>query len=170
MLHSTLVTLEIHASRYPRGFRVSFTTVCIAWRVCCGTMYTLIFCIVSDELFTHIARLFPLAIASFVCFIWRQWIYIGYLRSTSFTQIGLEINIAEAKLMVVNKASVDQVNLVLNGIDIERVRCFQYLECWINNVEVDQEIKTRIEQAEVTFFKREIILSNYIFDWFSRSV
>lgn len=74
---------------------------------------------------------------------------------------GLKINIKKTKFMVITKINIDHVRIRIEDQEIERVRRFKYLGCWLNDEwDPDEEIRSRIEIARSTFFKIKTLLCN----------
>ena len=74
---------------------------------------------------------------------------------------GLKININKTKFMIISKQNIENIRIQVEDQNIERVRRFKYLGCWLNDKwDPDEEIKHRIEIARNTFFKMKTLLCN----------
>ena len=76
-------------------------------------------------------------------------------------QRGLKINTGKTKFMVISRDILPNVDLQLNGEQIERVNKFKYLGSVVNDQwNPELEIRCRIEQARATFLKLKKFLTN----------
>nr|CAH7735352.1 unnamed protein product [Callosobruchus chinensis] len=76
-------------------------------------------------------------------------------------QRSLKINTNKTKFMVVSRDNLPNVDLQLNGQQIERVNKFKYLGSMVGDQwNPELEIRCRIEQARATFLKLKKFLTN----------
>lgn len=76
-------------------------------------------------------------------------------------EMGLNINTAKTKLMIISRTQHTNAHLELNGKQIERVKKFKYLGSLItDNLDPDVEIKSRIEIARSTFYAMKPLFCN----------
>nr|CAH7712302.1 unnamed protein product [Callosobruchus chinensis] len=76
-------------------------------------------------------------------------------------QRGLKINTNKTKFMVVSRDNLPNVDLQLNGKQIERVNKFKYLGSMVDDQwNPELEIRCRIEQARTNFLKLKQFLTN----------
>nr|CAH7716432.1 unnamed protein product [Callosobruchus chinensis]CAH7751816.1 unnamed protein product [Callosobruchus chinensis] len=76
-------------------------------------------------------------------------------------QRGLKINTNKTKFMVVSRDNLPNVDLQLNGTQIERVNKFKYLGSMVDDQwNPELEIMCRLEQARATFLKQKKFLTN----------
>lgn len=81
--------------------------------------------------------------------------------STEGERLGLRINIDKTKVMMVSRTSNVNLNITVNGKKIQQVSKFRYLGSWLTeDLDPDVEIRSRIEQARVTFMNMRALLSN----------
>ena len=81
--------------------------------------------------------------------------------NTEGERLGLKINIDKTKVMVVSRTRNMPLNIKVNNKNIQRVSKFRYLGSWITeDLDLDIEIRSRIEQARPAFNNMRTLLSN----------
>lgn len=74
---------------------------------------------------------------------------------------GIKMNVKKTKYMTFNKKPINNTNITIDGIQLEKVSEYKYLGTLINETgDQNQEIKRRIEIARSTFIKMKKLFCN----------